>query len=707
MAGINSFHHAKKSRQATWHRHEHDSGFVLITALIFVIVVGALLASGAVSSLSNRRLAADNKQTVVTQVNAESGIEQTIANFYNTPLSGLSKDKRSLLEYRKALDGLGLNDGASQTVSSTIGVGTNAAGGFSATITRKDVLNQSNLYVVSTGIDARGGKRVVAEDFFVTGGTFKGFDYALLTNNANCIFCHADVNTTESAYGTPGKATQRAKVGTLESLEIRPSSADTKIGGTLYTRGTVKDSTAAVGTSLTDSQIANSSVKSINIATDGTVNNTTAVNLTPQDCTVVSSSNCTVNNNMYKNYPSGEAAPDGELPNTFPPAIQDLNADRKIDDSEWSKAVAGQCSGGTISGGQINRLAKSPATQAVSTPTGTTSTWGSQKVANSLVAGGSVVSGIASGEVANLILKGSPGALTINGTVCVDGDVVISGRVLGEGKIIARGNVYVVGDLEYDCGGRACNNTERGNGTKLPKFGLAALGNMTIGDYASAQNAGNDLVAKDKLNLMTGKPNFAFGEMLSFNKKERAKAIKDTSYIPRYYTRFPGDPVRYFSGSGESASDWLTDTTLVESAYLGNAVKVAISPAVDAISKVPWITEAQIKEMVINNLELPVRAVGSDSCGSSVPNKPLTVDGLLYSSNAIFALSRGASKLNGQMTLNGSMVAADTGVLTPGSGSVGCAGLRVHYDARLKDFFSIQTDEKISLTHGSYRLVKQ
>jgi hypothetical protein len=80
-------------------------------------------------------------------------------------------------------------------------------------------------------------------------------------------------------------------------------------------------------------------------------------------------------------------------------------------------------------------------------------------------------------------------------------------------------------------------------------------------------------------------------------------------------------------------------------------------------------------------------------------------DGLLYSANGIFSIIRNTlnpsvtSKTKGSWDLRGALVAADTGVLTPGSANrneVGgldptkSAALSIFYDQRMAQFFTIR-----------------
>jgi hypothetical protein len=90
--------------------------------------------------------------------------------------------------------------------------------------------------------------------------------------------------------------------------------------------------------------------------------------------------------------------------------------------------------------------------------------------------------------------------------------------------------------------------------------------------------------------------------------------------------------------------------------------------------------------------------------------KPLTVDGLLYTNNAIFSLvSRYDGPYAGQMTVNGSLIAADIGMLAPGVKdpwgiapnpsplSDFAVGLQLNYDKRLKDMITIKNPLQVEL----------
>ena len=115
---------------------------------------------------------------------------------------------------------------------------------YQVSVRRADVGGEKTvLRVDATGWQGDEGNpasvRRVAEDLVIAPES--GPDYALLTNNANCIFCHTTVTSMEAAYGGPGnryEGTERVKVGGLNSLDTdRVEALESLVTGTVYTRG--------------------------------------------------------------------------------------------------------------------------------------------------------------------------------------------------------------------------------------------------------------------------------------------------------------------------------------------------------------------------------------------------------------------------------------------------------------------------------------
>ena len=90
-------------------------------------------------------------------------------------------------------------------------------------------------------------------------------------------------------------------------------------------------------------------------------------------------------------------------------------------------------------------------------------------------------------------------------------------------------------------------------------------------------------------------------------------------------------------------------------------------------------------------------------------NTPMNIDGLLYTNNAIFGIVYRNSAFAGMMLMNGSIIAADVGLLVPGKiDSRGifpnhsplsdwAIGLQLNYDKRLKKALDIENPFQVQL----------
>ena len=756
-----------------------NGGFALIAALSFVVIVGVLVGTALFLATTNRRLSSDLVRTTQAQYIAETGIERVVRDYWYTMLANVPLTQRTLKQYRDNLQAAAspLADGSTITYSQ---IGT-LGGSYSVTVTRKDetpstVTNlpgsvpggRTQLIVQSTGALPDGTTRVLKQTLFVGGSVFNGSDFALLSNNVNCIFCHAKVTSMADAYKirASGEHLERVKVAGLQNLEVRTTQADTFIGGTLYSRGDFKCDTQG-GTSYCGAANSITSPQNVNVKTydlDGAarVGTTTTALAADQNC---QQDTCMANANFYRNYPQG-AGVDGTIPNEFPPPIKDANGNKKIDDAEWQAAIAEavQNGAGTLSipvNSQTSYIVNSPADQVVNPSN-----------AYQFFKTNLATASTSNGVDGNVVLRGTADApLNISGTVYVNGDVVISGKVRGNGKIVARGNIYVVGDVEYDCSGAP---PAQGNSTcdysrqdSLPQLGLVAGGNMLVGDYmtpkttfvggskvpgvaagktaltdqnyiepslqASSCDAGgkcnititktdgSPLLSEDKNKALKPgdiDPSFVAAEVAVFNKREVDKAKADSSYIPRLYKMRDGDMVFQYTGGGEKPERY-NQVGGIPQNVLNRAVVVSLG-AKAAAGGQPWASESDLKQLWINNIETPTRpkistlSPGNQAAGSKTDqNKPLQIDGLLYSSNAVFALAHGASKIQGSTVVNGAVIAADTGILSSGADSSNGSnwmtagqinpGLRLHYDPRLRGL--LQLDSTLVLGRSDYTLV--
>jgi hypothetical protein len=468
-----------------------NQGMAIISALGFLTVVFVLIGAAMMIGLSTSRLSNDSVSATRAQYAAEAGIEQAISAAYTNILHPLyeGKDdswKPTVADYKGALDASEISGNLLQDEGTPIEiVGTLSDGGsYEVLISREDVseitADKVILKIIAKGSYGTGDKaatRVISQEIVIASGRFNGDPYAVLTNNVNCIFCHTTVTSMEAAYSTTntplkmnssaGRAelntTNRIRVATLESLNVdRP--VDSVVGGTVYTRGS---------TNITDSNKGKMLFADRPSATSQALSGNALEGFNDVDCT--DPDNCKRSNsngvvNFYKNYPES-GGPDAEIPAKFPLPIPDDNNNRKIDDDEWSNAIANDPNKGYIKGGNK---------QFMETPS-----FG-QRGSSLATIGSAQLNSKDSprGIKGNLVINGD---VDIVGTVYVDGDVVISGKIkTGDrakgqsGKIVARGNIYVVGDVEYDCSPKVCDYSKP---STLPKFAMVAGGNMLVGTY--------------------------------------------------------------------------------------------------------------------------------------------------------------------------------------------------------------------------------
>ena len=89
---------------------------------------------------------------------------------------------------------------------------------------------------------------------------------------------------------------------------------------------------------------------------------------------------------------------------------------------------------------------------------------------------------------------------------------------------------------------------------------------------------------------------------------------------------------------------------------------------------------------------------------------PFKIDGLLYTNNSIMTIVNRATAFEGQMLMNGAMVAADLGVLVPSIPSAGTAGtaanlpgspfrigLQLNYDKRIRNLLQVPNPYQVTI----------
>lgn len=724
-------------------------GFILPSVLAILavsLVVGALALVLVLGNLRNTQAA-----IVATRAHlaAEAGLEEGIAEIWHRLWGNTPPSQRTIQEYIQRVEGRG----SSWEQQGTLPDGSS----FTVRVERIGPVRDSGnrlvgyrLRLLSIGQAPGQGVRRLEQEVLV-GRRFFPFEYAILTNNLNCILCHTDIASIDALRGNPdpnNRATwwRRAKVATLEHIEARHDT-NTTIHGTLYTRGnvTLRGETPTLYTTLQDGieEIRSTQRRQLGAQQNG---------FQATDCSNLD--NCLPRRPLYQNYPtSGRLGnrnwPDGELVDSFLLPIPDANANRRIDDDEWQAAVSGSVSGGSDDYPSGSLRARMAVLGGILTDLGWGSASSDQTVQTDTLAG--------TDSWRLVVIDAAQVPLEIRGTVFINGDVILRGRVRGNGTLLARGNIYVMGDLTYDCGqGTQLANCDYRDPSRLPALSLVAGGNVVIGDYLSrfrltddripnatwAGNLNNPLDVEagfeggfppgtfagcaqfwasrpsgtglgqwtqDSRNALARctVPNLAAMEVGNFNRLELLRAHQaGENYVPRFY-RFDGDDgIFYYSGCGEHTRNYAQYKKLDGSEEVSfrctdanhsfratfrlsrERIQQLLQRAVVVDVHLPSIPKSVMKQLWLDSVQLnPARPAG-----------PLRLDGLIYSPNAVFSLAPGngnfsgsngdVSKVQGKIDHRGSIVAADTGMLAP-------SGFMLYHDARLRP--RVPFDQNLSL----------
>ncbi len=168
-------------------------------------------------------------------------------------------------------------------------------------------------------------------------------------------------------------------------------------------------------------------------------------------------------------------------------------------------------------------------------------------------------------------------------------------------------------------------------------------------------------------------------------------------YIPRYYNFTEGSTIPILNKTGyldpvagvwmgkEHAGGW-------KSQYL-----TYLDP--DSKSERLLFDAGGNSKAVVSNLtgsswisDSLLRTLLEDEVSARDKTKPLEIDAILYSNNSIFGIIpvRNSDGFQGEMILNGAIVAADIGLLSPRS-------FKLNYDPRGKDILNIASDNVITL----------
>lgn len=721
-------------------KHQNEQGFAMLAVILTsIVLLGSILFISQLmlsTTMASTRSANDVALLEGCKSGIDIGVDALWSGYLDQPANG--GQAGDITSYLNWVDGVveaddeldildAINAGAPWALNGGVRI-------TSLTAARVDDATGAN-FTLSTTANINGQTRTATQRVRIGAESVNFPDFALLSNNINCIMCHAQIksldkelNTDPSKYGT----FDRVKVGSLESLMLSTLwlgggdfTAHGNVEGSIYTRGELID---FAGTGLTADSLSDTSMTMSQVDGDGYIvqdgsGNTT--DLTPGVAGTDGDGLPQSNQNLYLDYPTDKALmADGELPTSFPSAFADLDDDRVLSDYEFEpymNEATGSITGGVVFGvNDGDTFSNSSGLPSASNDAGT-----------DLASSGA--------HEGNLILVGTDAnPIVIDGTVVVDGDLVLQGPVIGTGELQVRGNIYVTGDVTYADAAGEFGVADDGTVNALA---VKAGGNILMGDFQTRSaiekssninnfgQAGHIEVnqsnpgytdnsgtlagyfspgAEDTGTWVTGSDehwmSFTSVELAMFNAGEVDKAVADPDYIPRLYqlnndhdhTASP-----YFDGSSEFAVEWLGGD--ITSKQYNNGDFYPIDPDIanravfqNLEPQANWITNDTLRKAWYN-------ADMAKSAGD-----PFKFDGLLYTDNALFGIVKNwqyhKSNTHGKFQLRGSVYAPDLGMLVPGSDfSVPRDAFTLLYDPRLKQFVNIENTNTVEVTRGVYR----
>ncbi len=753
-------------------RHSERGMALVLTMIMIVVVLGAvmLVSRQAISAKTQTDIAHNQFQL---EEACKAGIDHGIQRVWNRYIVGNANVAGNWLTYKNFIDGIVGKNASVDLVTTANPLVLDAAKGVKVTglsVTRADDINGFALTLNATG-QVGNQSRTAQQTVRVGGSPFVGFDFAVLANNVSCILCHAELRNVflDNNYDKTKNGTfERVKMASLQNLMYRPSSdiADSKVAGTIYTRGNVLNSYTKAAMSAADianinamatwpfnpPPVADNHPPIITIYQDPTTGAMgTPIKLTPVT-TFDSDGASKVGGNLYLNFTTDtKLMKDAQVPTVFPAPYPDDNSNKIVDQTEYntiSSLLAGSVTGGVAFG----------------VPTGTTYAGGSSFPTASNTAATSLA---ANGQYnGNLILTGTAAnPIRMNGQIAVNGDLMLRGVVRGMGQLFVKGNTYIAGDVTYADGTDLAGKETYGvaaDGTKNA-LGVITGGSVIMGDYQTIRgvNPSNDTAAtptsaysiqtrlatrsasvtvgtktetmlygyKDP-NVTDGngmvaargasqQASFTQAELMIFNNLEMAKAAADVNYKPRFYGLTDLQPnsiflydnpssehaIRYdegavtTTGTGKSATvlslaDYITKKGYASKNIATRATTLYLRP------NQGWLPDAVLRQMWWD-----------DEQSRTAANSIYKFDGLLYSNNAIFAITRSkarhGSNTEGRLRIRGAIICPDIGVLCAGDATVGNKSLVLQYDKRVKDFWAPQDRTTVTFQRQVYQLLPQ
>lgn len=755
----------------------NDEGMALIFSMIAIIIIAGLLATVMVRMQAAKNDTDEAVDIIVLEEAAQSGIDMAVKELWRSYIDSRGNTTGNWASYRSYLDNVlqipineDLNFNGQKDVDEvgngngqfeTLPAGMDqrgmllfpeprdivdpATGHVQATLSSVHVARYDQAQVSWLTVRATasiGDKQKTAVQVFEIGADSENlFQFAFITNNATCIFCHADIkslpleyNNNPDHYGN----FDRVKIASLESLLIRENEADSTVAGSTYTRGKVYKKN---GSTFTANSLASADFKAANISDEnGKISQDNNGNMTMsslQNAGLDGNGHLEQFASLYMDYPlDPDEQTDGPLPQSFPPPYPDVDEDRYVDDDEFDSAVQSATGSIQFEYGVEDTTGSVSAGVAYGVPHGSFYA-GSELPTSSNAALNELSStGVYEG---NLILVGTDDdPILINKTVAVDGDVIIKGKVKGDGVIYARGNAYIIGDTTYaDDVDFGVNDQGKQNA-----FALVAGGNIMMGDYLTVRGvnhskktndlfpdsskysihyreehkSGNVSVSGKTENLEYGyfdpysvdageevpgrqgqQYSFTQSELTLFNKLELDRAVADSTYTPRFYGLREGQPdniyiwdtkeggnqehsVTYVYNGVNKLADYIVKKGYPES-ILTRATYQYLNPQGN------WMSEDSLRQFWFDD-EM-ARSRGDE----------FKFDGLMYSNNSIFAIvasmARHKSNKEGKMTIRGGIVSSDLGIFSPG-------GLEFFYDPRVERFLTIRNEQNVTLARAAF-----
>ncbi len=690
-------------------RHSERGMALLMTMVMIVVVVGAVLLVSRQAVSAKLHTDTAHRQHQIEEA-CKAGIDHAVQRVCDQYVAENSNVKGNFTSYRTFVDKLVARDSTVTLANASSPIVLDANRGIKVTnltLSRGDDINGFNFTINSTA-QVENKSRTAVQTMNVGGSPFTGFDYAVLANNISCILCHAEIrnvdldnNTTKSLYNTY----DRVKVASLMNLMFRPTSdvADSRVAGTIYTRGSIINSYTNASMSSTDLANKQLSTYPFNATTGKITQNATSgalgsiIALSP--VTGVDSGGAPLTGgNLYKSYPTDpKLMKDSILPGAFPAPYPDDNADKIVQSSEFhgiSDLLYGTVSGGIAYGVPTG-----------STYSGTTFPTSSNAAATTLASTGQYTG--------NLILTGTTAnPILLNGQIAVEGDLLLRGVVKGTGQVFVMGNTFIAGDVTY------ADGTTFGKATDGTKNSMAVItgGSVVIGDYltirgknhsknvqttpdhtaisgysvtpaystgvtagelsiqtrvstqtvSNVQNPSKTTDTKESLTIGYNDPNVSDGngivtarggnqqasftqaELMIFNNLEMAKAVADTTntYKPRFYglnSNAPDNIYFYDNTSSEHAIRY------DEGAATAGGTSTTVLSLANYIVKKGYGSKnipTRAARLFLNPAggwlsETVLRKMWwDDEQSRTTANDIFNFDGLLYCNNSIFCITR-------------------------------------------------------------------